>query len=305
MTSISKLFWFIFETGIELGEQDWKTRENWNYIARVLKEERKFREALLIYALVYSRRNRYEPFEYFNILNARISIAETLIRVGRHDEALSFLHTIWDNGSESEDFTTFYTPTIKGLIATALRAQGKLGALEIYKAVYDLEQRNGRVLRRSTAATTLHNLGITYFELQRFDDSLSSLKRAYELWKSPWRENREILCTRYWIGAAFRGKGELSEAREIYETVYVAQKRICGSEHPDTLTTLHSLGITYFELQRFDESLSSLKSVYKSRAARLGKEHPDTLSTGDWIATVLKAKSKSRDSVKTVPGEME
>ena len=49
-----------------------------------------------------------------------------------------------------------------------------------------------------------------------------------------------------------------------------------GEEHPDTLSSLHNVGIDYSNLGRYEESLEVDRKVYETQKRVLGEEHPET-----------------------------
>ncbi|WP_343019020.1 CHAT domain-containing tetratricopeptide repeat protein, partial [Catenibacterium mitsuokai] len=58
-----------------------------------------------------------------------------------------------------------------------------------------------------------------------------------------------------------------------------ARKEILGEKHPDTLTSLSNLAISYFYLGNYNKACELQNIVYNIGKEILGKNHPDTLST--------------------------
>jgi hypothetical protein len=84
--------------------------------------------------------------------------------------------------------------------------------------------------------------------------------------------------------------GRLEEALQLSEKVVAARKRTLGEEHPDTLTSMHSLAISYSKVGRREEALQLLEKVVAASKRTLGEEHPDTLLSQRNL-TVLRAKA--------------
>ena len=57
------------------------------------------------------------------------------------------------------------------------------------------------------------------------------------------------------------------------------RRRVLGEEHPDTLTIMNSLMVTYIGQEQRDEAEELGKLVIEKRRRILGEEHSDTLST--------------------------
>ena len=67
--------------------------------------------------------------------------------------------------------------------------------------------------------------------------------------------------------------------------VYNAYKEILGENHPDTLTSLNNLAITYSSLGDYNKALEMKNAVYNARKEILGKKHPDTLTSLNNLAS--------------------
>jgi hypothetical protein len=56
-------------------------------------------------------------------------------------------------------------------------------------------------------------------------------------------------------------------------------KRVLGLEHPDTLTSINNLALTYSRQGRWQEAEELEVQVMETRKKVLGLEHPDTLKS--------------------------
>ena len=61
------------------------------------------------------------------------------------------------------------------------------------------------------------------------------------------------------------------------------EDQIVGEEHPDTLTAMANLGISYMR-DRLDDSIGLLEKSHEAMRKILGNEHPDTLWALGWVA---------------------
>jgi len=73
--------------------------------------------------------------------------------------------------------------------------------------------------------------------------------------------------------------GRDAEAAATYDRLYGLQSRILGTEHRDTLITLHNRAQEERHLGRFAEAVRRFESVLARRTAALGARDPHTLST--------------------------
>jgi Tetratricopeptide repeat len=71
------------------------------------------------------------------------------------------------------------------------------------------------------------------------------------------------------------------EAVELDEKVLEVCKRTLGVEHPDTLTSMSSLAISYRNQGRLMEAVENVLEVCKRT---LGVEHPEILESMDNLA---------------------
>ncbi len=57
------------------------------------------------------------------------------------------------------------------------------------------------------------------------------------------------------------------------------KKAKLGDEHPDTLTSMNNLAVSYHSAGRLDEAIPLLEETLRLRKAKLGDDHPDTLAS--------------------------
>ncbi|KAJ7443678.1 hypothetical protein FB451DRAFT_1437090 [Mycena latifolia] len=81
------------------------------------------------------------------------------------------------------------------------------------------------------------------------------------------------------LASICRGKGEFHRARLLGESVLERQRTLQGEDHPDALSSMANLAMTYRELGQFKKAEGLEKMVLDKRTALLGQDHPDTLSS--------------------------
>ena len=60
-----------------------------------------------------------------------------------------------------------------------------------------------------------------------------------------------------------------------------------GPDHPDTLTSMNNLAVSYAALGRYPDALKLHEETLALRQAKLGPDHPDTLTSMNNLARQL------------------
>ena len=82
-----------------------------------------------------------------------------------------------------------------------------------------------------------------------------------------------------WFGEFFSALGLHNKAERLQVQVLETEKKVLGSEHPDTLVSMSNLASTYWNQGRWEEAETLEVQVLESRKRVLGAEHPDTLTS--------------------------
>ncbi|KAH8814663.1 hypothetical protein DL96DRAFT_419947 [Flagelloscypha sp. PMI_526] len=84
----------------------------------------------------------------------------------------------------------------------------------------------------------------------------------------------------YWhVAETFSNGGLYIEASSLLQRDLEAKRRILGSEHPDTLSSMGNLANTYSHLARHADALKLREEVVELRRRIFCSEHPDTLTS--------------------------
>ncbi|KAF8451347.1 Tetratricopeptide repeat-domain-containing protein [Kalaharituber pfeilii] len=93
--------------------------------------------------------------------------------------------------------------------------------------------------------------------------------------------------------------GQHDKALEYFQRALVGREKALGTEHPDTLTTVHNIGrvfkdmgqhdkaLEYYQRALYDKALEYYQRALVGRQKVLGLDHPDTLVTINYMATLL------------------
>ena len=79
------------------------------------------------------------------------------------------------------------------------------------------------------------------------------------------------------LGQSFYDLGDDRKAAEQEEAAFTLFSRQLGPDHPDTLSSMNQLAISYGDMGRYDDALKLREETLGLRKARLGPNHPDTL----------------------------
>jgi tetratricopeptide (TPR) repeat protein len=74
------------------------------------------------------------------------------------------------------------------------------------------------------------------------------------------------------------------------------EEKVLGTDHPDTLTSIHDLGCCYKELDKYDEAESELLRSLDARKRVLGSDHVSTLSSHESLASLYAAQGDKEEA---------
>ena len=77
-----------------------------------------------------------------------------------------------------------------------------------------------------------------------------------------------------------------------------ASKATFGADHPETLTSMHNLTVSYRSLGRHADALKLNEETLALRQAKLGPDHPDTLSSMGNLANSYEQLGRHADALK-------
>src|SRR5437764_195964 len=87
------------------------------------------------------------------------------------------------------------------------------------------------------------------------------------------------------MASTYRKQGRWKEAEELDAQVMGMKKRVLGTEHPDTLTSMNNLAYTWKGQDRGEEAVALMRECLQLRERVLGTEHPLTSSSRTTLMT--------------------
>ncbi|RGP69012.1 kinesin light chain 3 [Fusarium sporotrichioides] len=121
-----------------------------------------------------------------------------------------------------------------------------------------------------------------FFEFEMWAVCQSLLPHVEPLFE---RKPREETITANWakvltnVSSYMRGIGEYSRAEKLEVEVMETRKAKLGADHPDTLTSMNNLALTYSYQGRWEEAETIQVEVLETHKAKLGVDHPSTLTS--------------------------
>jgi serine/threonine protein kinase/tetratricopeptide (TPR) repeat protein len=105
------------------------------------------------------------------------------------------------------------------------------------------------------------------------------------------------------IGNALIGLGQAERALPHVQRALELRRLRLTANHPDTLSSMHSLGWAYVVAGKLDLALPLIEETLKLRRSRLGRDHPDTLRSMNALGNVYSDLGKT-DLALTLRKEM-
>jgi serine/threonine protein kinase/tetratricopeptide (TPR) repeat protein len=87
--------------------------------------------------------------------------------------------------------------------------------------------------------------------------------------------------------------GLFDAAQPLQERALVTRRRVLGEDHPDTLSSIHSMGVLLKNQGKLAEAENHLREALEKRRRVLGAEHRDTLITVNELAELLPSRGKT------------
>jgi non-specific serine/threonine protein kinase/serine/threonine-protein kinase len=100
------------------------------------------------------------------------------------------------------------------------------------------------------------------------------------------------------MGDVYRSLGLYPQAQSLLTRAVDIRRRVLAPQHPDTLTSMNSLGQNLMRQGRYAEAEKLLRETLDIQRRVLGPEHPDTLRSMTNVANVLDEQSRYAEAEK-------
>jgi len=85
------------------------------------------------------------------------------------------------------------------------------------------------------------------------------------------------------LAGVLQAQGNLEEARLLLVEALEGSRRVLGSDHPDTLTSMLGLGVVLSKLNDGEAAAALLRECFDGRQRVLGQNHPHTILCKEWM----------------------
>ncbi|KAK3937227.1 hypothetical protein QBC46DRAFT_461010 [Diplogelasinospora grovesii] len=247
-----------------LGEEHPSTLTSIANLASTFWNQGRWKEAESLQVQVMETRKRVLGEEHPSTLTSMANLASTYMNQGRWKEAESLEVQVMETrkrvlGEEHPD-----TLTSMANLASTFWNQGRWKEAESLQ-VQVIETRK-RVLGEEHPSTlaSMANLASTYMNQGRWKEAESLQVQVIE--------------------TSLRNQGRWEEAEKLEVQAMETRKTKLGADHPDTLTSMANLALTWKSYGRHADALALMNDCAQAQQRVLGPKHPDTLSSLDAIA---------------------
>jgi tetratricopeptide (TPR) repeat protein len=103
--------------------------------------------------------------------------------------------------------------------------------------------------------------------------------------------------TRFALGKTYWYVGKLEEAAQQLEQAVVLYRTCLGSDHPDTLASMHNLAQAYQDAGQQTEALKLFEETRQLTEAKLGPDHQDTMFCTNSLARAYQAAGRVTEAL--------
>jgi non-specific serine/threonine protein kinase/serine/threonine-protein kinase len=130
--------------------------------------------------------------------------------------------------------------------------------------------------RLASLDESLGSVNATDVALRLIDEEI--LDRAGRTIDDQFAEQPLVAATlRYEIGDTYWELGLYERAQPYQKSALTARRELLGHDHPDTLTSIHNLGLLLQDQGKLEEAESHLREALEGQRRVLGDDHPHTL----------------------------
>jgi tetratricopeptide (TPR) repeat protein len=262
----------------------------------------KFDKAEPIQRALHAVQRRVCGVEFPSTLTTACNLATTLRNLGRFADA---------EGIEREAYSAYtrllgpeHTSTLicGSNLAGTLTQQGKYADAEkLLRQVYEIEKRT-LGLTDMTTLSTESMLGAVLFALNQHFESEALRRATYNAYlRILGREHPSTLCAAVSLAASLSVHcvctGKVAEAERMEYEALALQRKILGSEHPDTMASMNNHADTLIKLGRRAEAEKMFRDLIDVQTRVQGAGHPETLCAMNHLARVIKEQGRLAESL--------
>ena len=188
--------------------------------------------------------------------------------------------------AELEQVVDFQQSQLAELDTAAMGAELRAGTLQ--QLEHSLPENSDAVI---DAEALVAGMDFTGLALDLLDGYLlePSLRAIDEQFADQPRVQARLLGT---VAVTLERLGRYDHAREIQQRALALRREHLGDHHPDTLESLHRLGVIDWREGRMEAATEQVRDTLALRQQHLGKNHPDTLASHVALGAILTHRSQ-------------
>ena len=152
------------------------------------------------------------------------------------------------------------------------------------KSLIDMKRQFGG--NSTFTATTLYSIGIAYADKDLFEQAISYLKEAVDVWSRISVQDssvkKDLAASLHTLGFAYRKQGNLDTALEVYNEALSIRQMTLGHQHEETALTYHNIGIVYCEMGKHDEAMTAYAKALQTNRSAISSTSTSQLSAQRW-----------------------
>lgn len=259
--------------------------------ARMLEEERRYREALVIYKPVLEKRKQEFGDLHLETVKTKYRMARLLYLLNEYEEALPMFEDVYSRmqviyGPEDGDGLL-----ARCYLANILRKTGK-DALPIYEEIYEIQSKHWP--HKSFTLATRINIALELGDRGKYNESFKIFDELSNLHIQIKSDPSSVWFTLTNKCFVLCKQGNFREALYISKFLHENKKRVLGEGHPVTLENLRSTGIILADQGEYEKAESTMKTVISATQ----QDDKIEISQLKWfLALILKKHGKFDESL--------
>jgi tetratricopeptide (TPR) repeat protein len=234
-----------------------------------------------------------------NHVGAGIALGKTLVRLGRHHEAVAVYREMLASAARVHGEHAEPTVETRSELADALYLDAAHAeALSLQQAV--LAQRRSMSSERPKVVAALRQLARTHAKLRNHDEAVQLLREALALateGPAPDRETTMMILAA--MGGALFERGDFAAAAQSHRDALAISHERLGPDHPNTLTLTGNLAQSLRRLGQLAEAEPLFREVFSACRRIHGDADRRTKNAATELAILLLEAGKSTSATGT------
>jgi tetratricopeptide (TPR) repeat protein len=236
-----------------------------------------YEQAAAEFHAIIAELEAHEPSVTAPTIYAQLFLAETLVKLGRHDEARSALEQAFATALEHgrDELALEAAALLAGLTGSRMaKVEVGLAWIAVAEALLQRSGREGTL----DEAEVRNERGTVLMRAAEFERARVDFERALALREAALgRDHLSMVAVLNNLAGVHMQQGQPGKARPFAERTLTIQEAAFGPEHVQLAMTLNNLAALYTAEGQLDQAFAALERALSLSERGLGPEHPDTL----------------------------